>query len=49
MTTGMQMLDRNQMTRIGFDEILAHPVFAILDWGRVASLEYTREYIITPL
>lgn len=41
----MQMLDRNPKTRIGFNEILAHPVFAHLDWNRVASLEYTREFI----
>ena len=40
----MQMLDRNPKTRIGFNEILAHPVFALLDWNRVASLEYTREF-----
>ena len=42
---GMQMLERNPKTRIGFNEILAHPVFAHLDWNRVASLEYTREFI----
>ena len=38
------MLDRNSKTRIGFYEILAHPVFAHLDWNRVANLEYTREF-----
>jgi len=41
----MQMLDRNPKTRAGFNEILAHPVFTHLDWNRVASLEYTREFI----
>lgn len=39
------MLDRNQKTRIGFNEILAHPVFAFLDWNKVGNLEYTRELI----
>ena len=39
------MLDRNPKTRAGFKEILAHPVFAHLDWNRVASLDYTREII----
>ena len=39
------MLDRDQATRIGFNDILAHPVFAHLDWNRVANLEYTREFI----
>lgn len=43
------MLDRNQKTRIGFDEILAHPVFAHLDWNQVANLEYTGEIMITAL
>ena len=43
------MLDRNQKTRIGFNEIFAHPVFAHLDWNKVANLEYIREFIITPL
>lgn len=45
-TIGTQMLDRNQRTRIGFNEILAHPAFALLDWNRVANLDYTREFII---
>jgi len=40
-----QMLDRDPKTRIGFNEILAHPVFAHLDWNRVANLDYTREFI----
>lgn len=39
------MLDRDPTTRIGFNDILAHPVFAHLDWNKVASLEYTREFI----
>lgn len=43
------MLDRDEKTRIGFDKILAHPVFAHLDWNRVANLEYTREFIIVIL
>lgn len=43
------MLDRNQKTRIGFNEIFAHPVFAHLDWNKVANLEYIREFIITLL
>ena len=42
---GVQMLDRNPKSRAGFNEILAHPVFAHLDWNRVANLEYTREFI----
>lgn len=37
------MLDRNPKSRAGFKEILAHPVFAHLDWNRVAELDYTRE------
>ena len=40
------MLDRNPKTRIGFNEILAHPVFAHLDWNKVASLEYSREFTV---
>jgi hypothetical protein len=43
---GMQMLDRNPKTRIGFSEILTHPVFGHLDWNRVAALEYMREFTI---
>lgn len=39
------MLDRDQVTRIGFDDMLAHPVFAHLDWNRVATLGYTRKFI----
>ena len=39
------MLDRNPKSRIGFSEILAHPVFAHLDWNRVANLEYIRKFI----
>lgn len=42
------MLDRDPKTRAGFREILAHPVFAHLDWNRVASLEYIREFIPLP-
>lgn len=49
MTFGVQMLDRNPTTRIGFSEILAHPIFALLDWNRVANLQYSRESIITLL
>jgi hypothetical protein len=37
------MLVKDERNRIGFDEILAHPVFSHLDWNRVASLEYVRE------
>ena len=40
-----QMLDRDPKARIGFNDILAHPVFAHLDWNRVANLDYTREFI----
>lgn len=36
-----RMLDRNPVTRIGFKEMYAHPVFAILDWNKVADLRYT--------
>ena len=43
----LQMLDRDQRTRIGFNEILDDPVFAHLDWNLVSELEYTREFIIT--
>ena len=38
------MLDKNPTTRIGFCEILTHPVFAHLDWDTVADLGYTREF-----
>jgi len=41
----VQMLDRNPRTRVRYNEILAHPVFAHLDWNRVGNLEYTREFI----
>lgn len=40
------MLDRNPKARIGFDEMLAHPVFANLEFNRVANLEYNRELIV---
>jgi len=36
-----RMLDRNPTTRIGFSEILAHPIFALLDFNRVANLQYS--------
>lgn len=42
---GGQMLDRNPKSRAGFKEILAHPTFDLLDWNRVANLDYTREFI----
>lgn len=43
------MLDRNDKTRIGFSEILSHPVFGHLDWNKVERLEYIREFTITNL
>ena len=42
------MLDRDQKTRIGFNEMVAHPVFSHLDWNRVANLGYTRKFIPLP-